>query len=221
MKKESFKELSYLAGFHLKKPDYNFKAKTGELFNVISDITEREFEVLDIGDDLILLKNKDLKHFEIRFDSRKLIYEDEVETFNNFQSKALLILEGWQKLNPAAKILRLGGTMRRILLSEERPKGTYSSVLFENYIQNLSIGGKNKQISLHLNYDYTRKGNDYNVNIYLDEILEKEYLHQCRLDINQIDSDGSKRINLERVKNIFNFSDKYYREEFINDLNIK
>ncbi len=221
MKKESFKEISYLAGFHLKKPDYNFKAKAGELFNIISDITEREFEVFDIDTNLILLRNKDLKHFVIKFYSTQLVYEDEVENFSDFQSKALQILEGWQKINPSAKTLRLGGTLRRILLSNVHPKGTYSSILFDNYIKNLTVGGKHKKINLHLNYNYTRKSNDYNVNIYLDEILEKEFLLECRLDINQIDSDGSKRIDFERVKNIFNFSDKYYREEFINDLNIK
>lgn len=221
MNKESFKELSYLAGFHLKKPDFNFKAKAGELFNIISDITEREFEVFDIDTDLILLKNKDLRDFKIEFDSRKLVYEDAVDNFNDFQSKALQILEGWQNINPSAKILRLGGVLRRILLSNESPKGKYSSILFDNYIQNLTVGGKHKKINLHLNYDYTRKGNDYNININLDEILEKEYILECRLDINQIDLDGSKRIDFERVKNIFNFSDKYYREEFINDLNIR
>jgi hypothetical protein len=221
MKKGNYKELSYLAGFHLKKPDYNFKSISGELFNIISDVTKREFDVFDLDTDLMILKSKEAKFFEIRFDSKQLIYVDEADDFNSFQSKAFSILQAWQKLNPSAKILKLGGVMRKILLSEEHPKGVYNSILFNNYIKNLNVGGKNKEIHIHLNYDYSRKGKEYNMNIYLDEDLGVKYQLGCRLDINQIDTDGTKRIDFERVKEIFSFADKYYKEEFFDDLNIK
>ncbi len=220
MNKESHKVLSYLAGFHLKKQDYDFKSKSGELFNIISEITEREFEVINIDTDLLLLKNKELEFFEIRLDSRQLIYTDAVADFSNFQNKALSMLQSWQKLNPIANNLKLGGIVRRILLSEERPKGTYKSVLFDNYIKNLNVRGKNKEVNVHLNYVYTEKGKDYNVNITLDEDLGKKYQLECRLDINQTDVGGSERIDFERVKEIFYFSEKYFTEEFFKDLNI-
>ena len=221
MEKESFKELSYLAGFHLKRPDYNFKAISGKLFNLIGDITQREFDVIEIDSGLIVLKSKDVKFFEFRFEERKIVYQDEVENFEEFQSKSLQILEGWQKLNPSANTLMLGGILRRIQLSKERPQGVYRSLLFDKYFQNLTVAGKHKKVAIHLNYEYERKGNDYNINLNLDEIFEKEYTLECRLDINQIDSDGSKKIDFEKVKNIFDFSKTYYSEEFLKDLKIE
>ncbi len=48
MQEESFNftPVYNLAGFHLHKPDYDFNSIKGELFNKISEITGREFDIL-------------------------------------------------------------------------------------------------------------------------------------------------------------------------------
>jgi len=222
MKKEDLKILSYLAGFHLKKPDYDFKSKTGKLFNYVSEVTDIDFEILDFEPNLILLrpKDKNIKYFQFRFDRHAIIYEDTAENFEGFKTKALKILHHWQEINASARRLRLAGILRQIIFTEEKPLGVHDSILFDNYIKNIKVGGKNKQITVLVNYDYTRKGSDYNINLTLEELMGKKYSLECKLDINQIDSDGSKKIDNDKVEDIFNFSEKYYNEEFFSDLNL-
>jgi hypothetical protein len=114
----------------------------------------------------------------------------------------------------------LAGILRRIRLSEDSPKGVYNSGLFNKYFKNIEVAGKHKQVDFHLNFDYSRKGKNYNINVNFEELLGKNYQLECRLDINKIDDDGSLKIDNKKVEEIFDFSEKYYNEEFLNDFNL-
>jgi hypothetical protein len=75
MSKNDLKIVSYLAGFHLKKLDHDFRTNSGKLFNFLSEILETEFDVVDLDVDLILLKPKDnnVKYFGVRFDKGAIV----------------------------------------------------------------------------------------------------------------------------------------------------
>lgn len=222
MEKESFeiKPILYLAGFHLHRPDYNIKSIKGDLYNFISEKANRIFEIIPIDDHLEILKSRENKLFEVRFDSTSLIYQDGELEYPEFKENALEILKHWQALTSNSRTLRIAGLLRKIVLSTESPKGVYRSRIYDNYLTNLEIGGKKKNIKLHLNYSYEKKGLDYNINLDLEEIIQKDYRYELRIDVNKLDFDRMGNIDFNKVLETFDFAEKYYNDELFDDIGI-
>jgi len=221
MQEESFHftPVYYLAGFHLHKPDYNFNSIKGELFNKISEITGRVFEILPLLENLYILRNSEFPSFEIKFGETVLNYQDSIE-YEDFKQNAFKILESWQTLNNKARILRLVGVLRKIKLTDDAPKGIYNSRLYEKYLKNFKINDKKIKLKLHLNYIYNRKNLDYNINLNFDEIMKKDYSYEVKLDINKIDSDNKRNIDYKKAQEIFDFAEQYYNAEFKTDIGL-
>lgn len=222
MEKETFeiKPIFYLAGFHLHRPDYNIKSIKGELYNFISEKTNRVFEIIPIDDHLEILKSAENKLFEVRFESSSLIYQDADIEYGSFKDNAIEILKKWQSLSASSRRLKIAGILQKILLSKEAPKGVYSSRIYDHYLKNFNIQGKKKNLSLHLNYSYDKRGLDYNINLNIDEVIKKNYSYEMRIDVNKFDFDRAGNIDLNRVMEIFEFAEKYFTEELFNDINI-
>lgn len=222
MEKETFeiKPIFYLAGFHLHKPDYNLKSIRGELYNFVSEKTNRVFEIIPIDDHLEILKSAESKLFEVRFESSSLIYQDADIDYKSFKVNALEIIKKLQSLSPNAKKLKIAGVIRKILLSNEAPKSVYNSRIYDHYFKNFNISGKKKNLSLHLNYTYDKRGLDYNINLNIDEVLKKNYSYEMRIDVNKYDFDRVGNIDFNKVIEIFEFAEKYFNEELFNDINL-
>ncbi len=220
MENITFTPISYLTGFHLHKPDYNSKAISGELFNFISEVTEKLFDIIPIDDSTFILKSRDNSLFEVRFHNTVLTYQDNIE-FAKFQKNSLEILKKWQELNPKAKKLRIAGLQRIFLLFSKAPKGVYNSRIFDNYLKGFDLPGKKKQVSIKINYAYERKGLDYNIILDVDELFENKYTLEMKLDINKLDFNKIGNIDSNEVVKVLEFAEKYYQEEFRKDIGLE
>jgi hypothetical protein len=221
LEKSALKPISYLAGFHLHRPDYNIKSIKGELYNFIMEQTNKVFDIIQIDDNLEICKIKGDKNFEIKYESSSLIYQDGEIEYKTFKDNALGLLKKWQSLCSSANHLKISGILRRVLISIDAPKGVYNSRIYDNYLTNLNISEKKKSLSLHINYSYQKGGLDYNINLNLDEVLKKDYEYEFRLDVNKFDFDKLMNIDYSTSLEIFNFSEKYYEKEFFEDIGIQ
>ena len=128
------------------RPDYNIKSIKGELYNFISEKTNRVFEIIPIDDHLEILKSAENKLFEVRFESSSLIYQDADIEYGSFKDNAIEILKKWQSLSASSRRLKIAGILRKILLSKTAPKGVYSSRIYDHYLKNFNIQGKKKHL---------------------------------------------------------------------------
>lgn len=222
MEKEIFniKPILYLAGFHLHRPDYNIKSIKGDLYNFISEKTNKIFDIIPIDDNLEICKIKGDSNFEIKYESQSLIYQDGNLDYETFKENALGILGKWQELCKNANHLRIAGILRKVRISDQAPKGVYNSRIYDNSLKNFNISGKKKNLSLHINYAYEKKGLDYNINLNIDEILREKYSYELRIDVNKLDFDRKMSLNYEQVVETFSFAEKYYQEEFYKDIGL-
>jgi len=222
MEKEIFniKPILYLAGFHLHRPDYNIKSIKGELYNFIAEKTNKIFDIIPIDDNLEICKIKGDSNFEIKYESQSLIYQDGNLEYSTFKENALSILKKWQELCKSANHLRIAGILRKVLISDKAPKGVYNSRIYDYFLKNFNISGKKKNLSLHINYAYEKKGLDYNINLNLDEVMKKNYFYELRIDVNKLDFDKRMNLNYDKAVETFNFAEMYYREEFYDDIGL-
>jgi len=221
LEKSALKPISYLAGFHLHRPDYNIKSIKGELYNFIMEKTNKVFDIIQIDDNLEICKIKGDKNFEIKYESSSLIYQDGEVEYKIFKDNALSILKKWQSLCSSANHLKISGILRKVLINIDAPKGVYNSRVYDNYLTNLNISEKKKSLSLHINYSYQKGGLDYNINLNLDEVLKKDYEYEFRLDVNKFDFDKLMNIDYSTSLEIFNFAERYYEKEFFEDIGIQ
>lgn len=210
----------YLAGFHLRKPDYNFKAISGEFFNKIRDILNKDFDVIPLDDNVIILKELKETTFAFNYERDRIIYQDADITYEKFEANAFQILEQWQKLNKNANYLRLAGLICGMKLKVDKPKGVYNSRIYDNYLKEMGIKEKKRQADFHINYLVEKNNRDYNININFIETLEKKYKYTAQLDVNEIDEDGTKKIDIKRAQEVFIFANNYLRQDFLNFIKI-
>lgn len=220
MEQEKFdiKPTSLLVGYTTQKHDYNFRAISGELFNFINEVTGHSFQIIPIDEALFILKDPLDQQFEIRFSDSSLTYQEGAIEYEKFKSNSLVVLEKWQNLNNRAKNLKLAGIIRKISLLNLPPKGIFQSRLYDRYIQNMNIGYKKRKVLIHINYLYDKAGKDFNINLTMEEIKEKKYSFDLKVDINKIDSESLGKINIGMVKEIMEFAEKYYESELFSDI---
>lgn len=218
--KNQIKHLTYLVGYHLFKPDFNIKEISGKLLNELDEILDMNFQKFDLDENLFILKSNENPLFEFRFQDRALIYEDTIIDSEIFHEKAIKILKLWQDLNPKAQKLKLAGIRRRFQLEIEKPNSKYHTFLYDNFIKNLNLHGKKKKVAFYTNYLCRIDTENYNININMDEFLEKKYVLEFKVDVNQIDEEMIGDITNEKVIKIFNSAKKYYNESFFDLLGI-
>ncbi|MBL1121408.1 MAG: hypothetical protein D8M26_00800 [Ignavibacteriae bacterium] len=213
---------AYVAGFHLRKPDFNFKAISGEMFNNVRDILNIDFDVIQLDENVYILKAlKDNKGFAFNYEFDRIIYQDANLPYEKFESNAFKLLELWQRINKNATYLRLAGIIFNVDVKIDKPLGTYHSRIYDNYFKDLGIKEKKKQVDFHINYIIEKSGRDFNINMNFIELLEKKYSFNIRLDINEIDVDGTKKIDFIRTKQIFEFAKNYYDQEILKFIKVE
>jgi len=218
--KSNINHLTFLSGFHLHKPDYNFKEVSGKLINEIDEILNVEFQKIDVDNNLILLKSKTNKYFDIQLHSDKLIYEDSTIDFKEFQAKSFSIFEAWQKLSERAKKPRLVGTRRRFQILLEESKSKYHSFLLDNYIKNAEFDGEKKQTLFLVNSIKSHKGDDYNINLNFNEIYGEDHILEIHIDINRVDNEKIGLLTSDKISQIYNYSEFYYDNELFKNIKI-
>jgi len=213
--------LTFLAGFHLYKPDHDFSNVSGKIINEIDDILNIPFDKIPIDNNVIILKSPTNKLFEINLHADKLIYEDSILDFEEFKKKSFAILEAWQSITDRAKMLRLAGMRRRFYIKLEERKSKYHSTFIDNYIKNAKFGDEKKKVAFHVNFSNSHKAEEYNINLNFDEEFSKLHRLEIKIDVNKIDEDRIKLLTLDKIEQIFNYSDYYYKKEFFKDLNME
>ena len=212
---------AYMAGFHLRKPDFNFKSISGEMFNNIRDILNIDFDVIPFDDNVFILKSlKEKKGFAFNYEIDRIIYQDANIPYEKFESNAFKLLELWQRINKNAAYLRLAGIVFNVDVKIDKPKGIYHSRIYDNYFKDLGIKEKKKQVDFHINYILEKAGRNFNINMNFVELLEKKYSFNIRLDINEIDEDGTKKLDFDRAKQVFEFAKNYLEQDLLNFIKV-
>lgn len=199
-----------LVGFHLHKPNYDFEAVRGQLFNEITDILDitPEIRLSEEGYEL-KLNNNDL--FSIRYTPAQIIYQDKFDDEERFIDNALRILKAWQSMHGKAETLRLCGLMKGYSINEKIKSD--SLFLYSTFLKQTDITGTKKEVDIKFTYEIDDDSSEYNINLFLHEIDIKNYKFKITFDVNQIDEDNSKHIDFEQVKHIFSFANKIEKPE--------